>query len=77
MVAHQVAEFVSQQVCCPDCGRPRLRKGRHQLFYRTLFGKLRLGSQSQPRRRLRSPRFVLVSYKEPDMSWPWPANLSL
>lgn len=44
LVAHQVAEFVTQQVCCPDCGRPRPRKGRHEIIYRTLFGKLRLDS---------------------------------
>ena len=44
MVAHQVAEFVAQQVCCPDCGRRRPRKGRHEIVYRTLFGKLRLDS---------------------------------
>jgi hypothetical protein len=44
MVAHQVAEFVAQQVCCPDCGRLRPRKGRHEIVYRTLFGKLRLDS---------------------------------
>ncbi len=44
MVAEQVSEFVAQQQCCPDCGRPRPRKGRHELVYRTLFGKLRLDS---------------------------------
>lgn len=44
LVAHQVAEFVTQQVCCPDCGRPQPRKGRHEIVYRTLFGKLRLDS---------------------------------
>jgi hypothetical protein len=35
VVAHQVAEFVTQQMRCPDCGRPRPRKGRHELVYRT------------------------------------------
>jgi hypothetical protein len=44
MVAEQVAEFVTQQECCPDCGRRRPRKGRHEIVYRTLFGKLRLDS---------------------------------
>jgi hypothetical protein len=44
MVAHQVAEFVAQQECCPDCGRQRSCKGRHEIVYRTLFGKLRLDS---------------------------------
>ncbi len=36
MVAHQVAEFVAQQECCPDCGRQRSCKGRHEIVYRTL-----------------------------------------
>src|SRR3954452_10038995 len=44
MVAEQVTEFVAQQGCCPDCGRQRPRKGRHEIGYRTLFGKLRLDS---------------------------------
>jgi hypothetical protein len=44
MVTHQVAEFVARQACCPDCGRLRPRKGRHEIVYRTLFGKLRLDS---------------------------------
>jgi hypothetical protein len=44
MVAGQVAEFVARQECCPDCGRRRPRKGRHEIVYRTLFGKLRLDS---------------------------------
>ena len=44
MVAEQVAAFVAQQGCCPDCGRQRPRKGRHEIVYRTLFGKLRLDS---------------------------------
>jgi hypothetical protein len=44
LVAEQVAEFVAQQQCCPDCGRPRPRKGQHEIVYRTLFGKLRLDS---------------------------------
>jgi hypothetical protein len=44
MVAEQVAEFVAQQQCCPDCGRQRPRKGRHAIVYRTLFGKLQLDS---------------------------------
>ena len=29
---------------CPDCGRRRGQKSRHDLVVRTLFGKLRLGS---------------------------------
>jgi hypothetical protein len=44
MVAEQVAEFVAQHERCPDCGRRRPHKGRHEIVYRTLFGKLRLDS---------------------------------
>jgi hypothetical protein len=44
MVARQAAEFVAQQEGCPDCGKVRPRKGRHEIVYRTLFGKLRLDS---------------------------------
>jgi hypothetical protein len=40
MVAEQVAEFETQQACCPGCGQPRRRNGRHEIVYRTLFGKL-------------------------------------
>ncbi len=45
MVAEQVAEFVAQQERCPDCDRHRVRHGRHEIVYRTLFGKLRLSSR--------------------------------
>ena len=68
MVAEQVAEFVTRQQCCPDCGRPRPRKGRHEVVYRTLFGKLRLDSPRlyacpcQPRERASvSPVAVLLA----------------
>jgi len=44
MVAAQVAAFEAEQECCPDCGRARRRNGRHAIVYRSLFGKLRLGS---------------------------------
>src|SRR5512143_673475 len=44
MVAAQVAAFEAQQECCPDCGRARRRNGRHEIVYRTPFGKLRLDS---------------------------------
>src|SRR4051812_28748887 len=44
MVARQAAEFVAQQEVCPECGKARPRKGRHEIVYRTLFGKLRLDS---------------------------------
>jgi hypothetical protein len=44
MVAEQVAAFEAQQTCCPACGQPRRRNGRHEIVYWTLFGKLRLKS---------------------------------
>jgi hypothetical protein len=44
MVAEQVAEFETQQASCPDCGQRRRRNGRHEIVYRTLFGKLSLKS---------------------------------
>ena len=44
LVDEQVAAFEAQQECCPDCGRTRRRNGRHEIVYRTLFGKLRLES---------------------------------
>src|SRR5690348_13074323 len=44
MVNHQIAQYVSQQAPCPECGKRRSRKGEHQIVFRTLFGKLRLHS---------------------------------
>src|SRR5262249_2621745 len=44
MTAGQVAEFVARQQRCPSCGQVRPRKGRHEIVYRTPFGKLRLDS---------------------------------
>ena len=44
MVTHQSAEYVTQQLACPDCGRIRSQKGKHQLVFRTLFGTVRLDS---------------------------------
>jgi len=54
MVAAQVAAFETQQECCPDCGRARRRNGRHEIVYRTPFGKLRLDS----------PRFYVCPCQE-------------
>jgi hypothetical protein len=44
MVTHQSAEYVAQQLACPDCGRIRSQKGKHQVVFRTLFGTVRLES---------------------------------
>lgn len=42
MVTQQAAAYVAQQQECPHCGRHRANKGKHELVYRTLFGKLRV-----------------------------------
>jgi hypothetical protein len=44
LVPRQVAEYVEQQRCCPDCGKVRSRKGHHELVIRSLFGRLRVCS---------------------------------
>ena len=42
MVTHQMAEYVEQQRPCPHCGKKRSSKGRHEIVYRSLFGKLNI-----------------------------------
>ena len=44
VVEQQAAEFVAQQRTCSHCGHERPCKGRHQIVFRTPFGKLRLES---------------------------------
>jgi hypothetical protein len=44
MVTHQSAEYVTQHLACPECGRIRSQKGKHQVVFRTLFGTVRLDS---------------------------------
>ena len=44
MVEQQAAEFMAQQRTCSHCGHERSCKGRHQIVFRTPFGKLRLES---------------------------------
>ena len=44
VVEHQAAEFIAQQRMCSRCGHERSCKGRHQIVFRTPFGKLRLES---------------------------------
>jgi hypothetical protein len=44
MVTRQVEEYVEQSCCCSVCGKYRPRKGKHEIVYRTLFGKLKLDS---------------------------------
>src|SRR5260370_28346414 len=44
MVTHQTTGYVTQQISCPECGRIRSHRGKHQIVFRTLFGKLRLDS---------------------------------
>src|SRR3954454_7782266 len=61
MVARQAAEFVAQHKSCPDCGQARPRKGRHEIVYRTLFGKLRLDSPRLYECPCRGPAHASVS----------------
>ncbi len=44
MVTHQVTEYVEQQRTCPHCGKKCQNKGRHEITYRSLFGKLHIAS---------------------------------
>jgi hypothetical protein len=44
MVTHQSTGYVTLQIPCPKCGKIQSRKGKHQIVFRTLFGKLRLDS---------------------------------
>src|SRR5437763_1548745 len=44
MVTHQSARYVNQHLACPECGRVRSQKGKHQIVFRTLFGKVQLES---------------------------------
>jgi hypothetical protein len=42
LAARQVEEYVEAQRRCPVCDRQRSEKGRHEIVYRTLFGRLRM-----------------------------------
>lgn len=44
MVTHQAIEYVEQQGHCPNCGRKRYNKGKHEITYRSVFGKLHISS---------------------------------
>ncbi len=44
MVKHQAEEYVAQQRPCPHCGRHRGTKGKHEIIWRSLFGKLKIDS---------------------------------
>jgi hypothetical protein len=82
MVAAQVAAFEAQQECCPDCGRARRRNGRHEIVYRTLFGKRRRDSPGSTRARVgrrgpapASARWPNSSRSGRPRSWPtWKAS---
>jgi len=42
MVTHQAADYVEEQRACSHCGKRRGNKGKHELVYRSLFGKLHI-----------------------------------
>ena len=44
LVTRQIENYVVTQRSCPACGRTRRHNGRHEIIYRTLFGRLRLES---------------------------------
>ena len=44
MVTSQVTDYINGQRPCPHCGSRRTQKGRHEILFRTLFGKLKLKS---------------------------------
>jgi len=44
MVSQQIVELIEDNIRCSSCGKPRSRKGKHEIVYRTLFGKLKLES---------------------------------
>ncbi|MHC4534848.1 MAG: ISKra4 family transposase [Planctomycetota bacterium] len=51
IVKHQVTEYLEQQRSCPHCGKTRAQKGKHEIVFRSLFGKLKM----------QSPRFYTCS----------------
>lgn len=44
MVMYQAEEYIGQQQPCPQCGKHRHRKGKHEIVWRSLFGKLHIFS---------------------------------
>ena len=44
MVKYQAEEYVAQQRPCPHCDRHRSNKGKHEIVWRSLFGKLKIHS---------------------------------
>ena len=44
MVEQQVIDFVAERDGCPHCGRNLTLKGKHEMVFRTAFGKLKLES---------------------------------
>ncbi len=42
MVTHQATEYVEQHRTCPHCQKRRGNKGKHEIVYRSLFGKLNM-----------------------------------
>ena len=44
MVKHQAEKYVNQQRSCPHCNRHRSNKGKHEIVWRSFFGKLRIHS---------------------------------
>ena len=49
ILGHQIAAFLASRMPCPTCGRSRGLKDHKTIVFRTLFGRLRLASQSRMR----------------------------
>lgn len=56
VLERQTAGYVSGERCCEHCGRPRRKKGHHDVAFRTLFGKVALRSPRLYRCRCQSRR---------------------
>jgi hypothetical protein len=44
VVSEQVEQYLAERAACSHCAEPRSKKGKHEIVYRTLFGKLKLVS---------------------------------
>jgi hypothetical protein len=75
VVEQQIAEYSKQQSSCSLCSKPRSHKGSHAIVYRTLFGKLELGSprlfhcrcQPQPTRSFSPLAELLAERTSPEL----------
>jgi hypothetical protein len=60
IVTQQAANYIEEQRVCPHCGNRRGNKGKHELVYRSLFGKLQI----------LSPRLYTCTCRPASVRWP-------